>query len=354
MTETTQASHDNDHGDDDHGHSPWLAHHFDTPQQQFTSAKLGMWIFLVTEILFFSGLFVAYAVLRRNNPEVFMDGHLLLETSWGAINTVVLIFSSLTMALAVRAAQCNHQKALTTLLAVTIACACGFLVIKFIEYKSKWDHHLVPGQDRIVYFLSGQYFEDAVAREKQGPPAGGVPSEKSLHYIEEVLTRGGHGAGHGTEQDGEHTPQNGNHSEETGDHAEGNSDHTAGNGEDTDRDEKAAANDGDNAPPSNEENDVSVASAEESGAHQEGKMSEAELKRRFANIRSFLGIYFVMTGLHGLHVIIGIGVLTWILIRARKGHFSSEYFEPVDCTGLYWHLVDLIWIYLFPLLYLIH
>lgn len=340
MTQTTQASHDNDHSDDDHGHSPWLAHHFDTPQQQFASAKLGMWIFLLTEVLFFSGLFVAYAVYRRNHPEVFMDGHLLLDTSWGAINTVVLIFSSLTMALAVRAAQLNQQKALTALLAVTIACAFGFLGIKFIEYKSKWDHHLVPGQDRIVYFFSGQYFEDAVAKDKQGPPAGGVDYEESLHYIEKVLSRGGHGGGHGSSTNEHQSGESGNHSDGNGEHSADDGDHTQENGEHTEENGEPGGGDG--------------GLAEEEG-HDVGKgMSEAELKRRFANIRSFLGIYFMMTGLHGLHVIIGIGVLTWILIRARKGHFSSEYFEPVDCVGLYWHLVDLIWIYLFPLLYLIH
>jgi cytochrome c oxidase subunit 3 len=333
MTETTQASHDNDHGEGDHEHPPWLAHHFDTPQQQFSAAKLGMWIFLVTEILFFSGLFVAYAVYRRNHPEVFMDGHLLLDTSWGAINTVVLIFSSLTMALAVRAAQCNQQKALTALLAITIACAFGFLGIKFIEYKSKWDHHLVPGQDRIVYFLSGQYFEDAVASDGAGPPAGGVATEKSLHYIEEVLTHGGHGGGHAVEEDGHDAGSSGDHAEGDGDHPEG---------------------DGDHAEQNSEQGDGSGDPAGENGHHGEKKMSEAELKHRARNIQSFMGIYFAMTGLHGLHVIIGIGVLTWLLVRARKGHFSSEYFEPVDCTGLYWHLVDLIWIYLFPLLYLIH
>jgi cytochrome c oxidase subunit 3 len=223
------------------------------------------------------------------------------------------------MALAVRAAQCNQQKALTALLGITIACAFCFLGIKYIEYKSKWDHHLVPGQARIVYFFSGQYFEDAVAEEDQGPPAGGVDSEESLHYIAEVLTRGGHGSGHGAattvhenEEDGNQTEEDGEHDEDVGEHAE------------------------------------------EGGHNAAQGMSKAELKRRFGNIQSFLGIYFVMTGLHGLHVVIGIGVLTWILIRARKGHFSSEYFEPVDLVGLYWHLVDLIWIYLFPLLYLIH
>jgi cytochrome c oxidase subunit 3 len=293
MSEATKASSDSDRdaakdavpADEHHDHSPWLAHHFDSPEQQFASAKLGMWVFLVTEILFFSGLFCAYAVLRRNQYQIFEDGHLLLDTSWGAINTVVLIFSSLTMALAVRAAQKNQVRALAGFLGVTILCAFGFLGIKYIEYSSKWDHRLVPGQARIEYFFSWQYIEDLFSSEDVGSPERGVAPD--LHYIEEKLSHGKHHDGHGSHGD-------------------------------------------------------------------ERQMSAAELARRARNICSFVGIYFVMTGLHGLHVIVGIGVLIWILIRSLKGHFGSHYFEPVECTGLYWHLVDLIWIYLFPLLYLIH
>jgi cytochrome c oxidase subunit 3 len=193
------------------------------------------------------------------------------------------------MALAVRAAQLNQQRALVALLSITIACAFGFLGIKTVEYKSKWDHHLVPGQARIEYFFSRQFLDDSFSPEERDLPERGLQPE-DLHYVERKL-----------------------------------------------KEKLAHASDGEHA-----------------GDEPLVPMSESELAERAKNVRTFIGIYFAMTGLHGLHVIIGIGVLTWILLRARKGHFHSQYFDPVDCTGLYWHLVDLIWIYLFPLLYLIH
>ncbi len=138
-----------------HGHpSAGLAHHFDTHQQQYDAAKLGMWIFLLTEVLFFGGLFCAYAVFRANHPEIFFDGHHFLDKPLGSANTIVLIFSSLTMALAVRAAQLGRRGALVGLLAVTLLCGVGFLSVKGVEYKHKWDHQMVPGQARIEHWFS--------------------------------------------------------------------------------------------------------------------------------------------------------------------------------------------------------
>ena len=252
-----------------------VAHHFDTAQQQFDSAKLGMWIFLVTEILFFGGVFCFYAVYRANNPGVFVDGHHFLETPLGALNTVVLIFSSLTMALAVRSAQLDRQKALKWFLSITLACAFVFLAVKAVEYKHKWDHRLVPGQARIQYWLSGQFVSDLFSRDGAiAPPKEFRPDEE---YVKHKLEHAGY------------------------------------------------------------EN-----------------LNEEQLSRHADNLRTFVGVYFALTGLHALHVIIGIGVIGWILVRAAKGQFHSRYFVPVDLTGLYWHLVDMIWIFLFPLLYLIH
>ncbi len=252
------------------GDSPYLAHHFDSLQQQLDSAKLGMWVFLVTEILFFGGLFCAYAVVRANRPEVFADGGLFLDTPMGALNTVVLIFSSLTMALAVRAAQLGQRGALIGLLAITVLCGMAFMGIKTYEYKHKWDHRLVPGQERIEYFFSAERTEG----ESSAPQKLFEPDRE---YVKEHLEAAGY------------------------------------------------------------EN-----------------LTEEQLDRRIDNLRSFMGIYFCLTALHALHVVIGVGVILWLLVGSICGRCGSYNYTRVDMIGLYWHLVDLIWIYLFPLLYLIH
>lgn len=205
-----------------------VGHHFADAENEWSANKLGFWLFLATEILLFGGLFVAYAVFRNMYPETFHQAHHHLNRTMGAINTVVLICSSFTMAMAVRAAQTNQQRRLVGFLAVTLACAGTFLVIKYFEYAEKIRHGYLPG----------------------------------FWY----------------------TPH------ETGDPANGN---------------------------------------------------------------IFFGLYFMMTGLHGVHVIAGICAITWVLVRSMRRQFSSSYHTPVELTGLYWHLVDLIWIYLFPLFYLI-
>lgn len=247
------------HEEPDAGHPRFLAHHFDTPQQQFDSGKLGMWLFLVTEILFFGGLFCAYAVYRANHPDIFADGHHFLDTRLGALNTAVLIFSSLTMAWGVRCAQKSQKTGLIVCLVITLVCGFVFLGVKSVEYSAKMHHGLIPNE---VHF------------ERMEPRFGFNPDEE---YLREKLS----------------------HIE----HADG---------------------------------------------------ASGDLDLRVKKVRMFFTIYFCMTGLHALHVIAGIGVIFWILVRSMKGHFSQDYFGPVDYVGLYWHLVDLIWIYLFPLLYLIH
>jgi cytochrome c oxidase subunit 3 len=244
-----------------------LAHHFDTPRQQYDSARLGMWIFLLTEVLFFGGLFCAYAVFRAVHPEIFIDGHRLLDKPLGAVNTVVLILSSLTMALAVRAAQLGHRRALITLLAITIFCGLAFMGIKSVEYKQKWVHHMVPGEARIA-----RWFSRDVGPE---PPKEFRPDEK---YVAERL---------GVDLDDE-------------------------------------------------------------------KFDKPNFELRVKRLGTFMGIYFSLTALHALHVCAGIAALGWVLFGAVRGRFDGGYFTPVDLVGLYWHLVDMIWIFLFPLLYLIH
>src|SRR6188472_2728327 len=152
------AAHDHGHDDHgagaDHGHeahdpihaaNPHLAHHFDTPQQQFDAGKLGIWLFLLTEVLFFAGLFCAYTVYRAMRPEVFVYAHYFLDTRLGAVNTCVLLLSSLTAAWAVRNAQLRQHALLKLNIVITILCACTFMVVKYFEYSHKFHDGLLPG-----------------------------------------------------------------------------------------------------------------------------------------------------------------------------------------------------------------
>lgn len=244
---TTEEKAEHEHGHDDEHHGPaFLAHHFDTPIQQFESAKLGMWAFLAQELLFFSGLFVAYGIYRSWYPEVFTTCSHLLDKRMGGGNTIVLLFSSFTAAMAVRSSQLGKRQQTTMFLVTTIVCAFIFLVVKYFEYGHKFH----------AGFLPGKYFGHPTTG---GGFFGAIPAGENLNEAAELPAR----------------------------------------------------------------------------AH------------------IFFGLYFVMTGVHALHVIVGIGVLIWICIRNVRGEFSKEFFTPVDISALYWHLVDLIWIYLFPLLYLI-
>jgi cytochrome c oxidase subunit III len=214
--------HNHDHSD------PTLQHHFQTKEQQFDTAKLGMWLFLATEILLFGGLFVGFGISQAKYPDAFIAAHHHLQRPLGALNTVVLLVSSFTMVLAVWAAKQSKRKMLIICLILTLACAGIFLVVKYFEYSHKFHDGLLPG--------------------------------RFFNYTEHPL------------------------------------------------------------PP---------------------------------NQHIFFSFYFMMTGLHGFHILGGMGAMIWLLVRAVKGHFSASYYTPVDLIGLYWHLVDLIWIYLFPLLYLI-
>lgn len=205
----------------------FVQHHFSDAEQQAETAKLGMWIFLLTEVLLFGGLFAFYTIYRAWHPEMFFEAHKYLNVTLGATNTFVLITSSLTMALSIRSMQLNNKKQTIWFLVITLLLAATFLVIKYFEYEHKFHLGQLPGK----YYTFG---------------------------------------------------------------------------------------------------DIDL-----------------------ANPHIFFSVYFVMTGLHGIHVIVGMIVITWILIRTTKNEFSADYYTPIEMTGLYWHLVDLIWIFLFPLLYLI-
>lgn len=287
------------HHGHDHGHAehPFLAHHFDTPKHQFESGKLGIWIFLVTEVLFFGGLFCAYAIYRALHPEIFVYAHYYLDTFWGAVNTGVLILSSLTAAWAVRNAQLGEQKKLVINIAATIALAFCFLGVKYIEYSHKIHDSVLPGRH---FNPKHEVWELDSYQKAHGTLASGTS---------------GHAAAAATG------------------HAESAAAATA-----------AAAGTVAAAP-----------GAVAAPAVQEGdKVAPPGALKRPRNVSVFFSIYFFMTGLHGVHVIAGIITWGWLLRRAMRGEFGPQYFGAVDYAALYWHLVDLIWIYLFPLLYLIH
>jgi len=342
-------SSDNEH----HDHPPHLAHHFETPAQQFESGKLGMWVFLATEVLMFGGLFCAYAIYRGNHQDVFLYGYGALDKMWGATNTVVLLASSLTMAWGVRAAQKGQQKLLLAMLIATFMGGVGFMCIKTVEYKSKWDHHLFPGT------MNAFYYE------------GGSPKypEDMAHAIEYINAKnmGGHAddahGSHGTDSHAEET-----HGEAT--HAEAPAHEADTHAADDHAEEAHAVIPTAFGPPIDVSTVTPPASPSDTGvldtaidaagvnevpsaAHTQilwDDLTADEQKK----VHLFFGIYFMMTGLHGLHVLIGMGVIAWLIWKSAKGTFGKDYFTPVDIGGLYWHLVDLIWIFLFPLLYLIH
>jgi cytochrome c oxidase subunit 3 len=296
----------------DHDHPEFLAHHWESPQQQFEAGKLGMWLFLATEFLLFAGLFCAYAVFRFNHPELFAYGSQFLDTTWGAINTVVLILSSLTMALAVSAAQLGKKRALVTLLGLTFLGGLGFMVIKYIEYSAKFEHNFVWG--------TGLYQPTADEWAAMGHEA-----EEAVQAVPETPM--------GDEINGFMIPVSAVPPAATG---------PAG---------LAASHDAEHHEEDGAAHDDAEHHDDEHASHYPDVRGDVE--NRPANAHLFFGIYFCMTGLHGVHVLAGMGVIAWLMIRSARGEFSAEYFTPVDLGGLYWHVVDLIWIFLFPLLYLI-
>jgi cytochrome c oxidase subunit 3 len=221
LPEASAVAHDRPH------HHPALAHHFDNLAQQKEAATLGMWVFLLTEVLFFGGLFLTYMIYRYWYPDAFAFASHELDVTLGTINTAVLIGSSLTMALAVHAAEIGERRLLIVFLIATMALGAVFLGIKGVEYYEKFHAGHIPGP---AFQFEPEYFRHA---------------------------------------------------------------------------------------------------------------------------QIFFSLYFVMTGLHAIHMIIGLGIMTWMLVWAWNGTITREYSSPVEISGLYWHFVDIVWIFLFPLLYLI-
>lgn len=203
------------------------AHHFESAEHEYLSCKQGIWAFLCTEILMFGGLFVAYAFYHSKYPELFKEGSKYLDWKLGALNTIVLLTSSLTMALGIYFVQKREQRKAVINLALTILCGFIFLAVKYVEYSHKIHEGLLPGS----------WFHGEIGEVK--------------------------------------------------------------------------------------------------------------------NLPLYFSFYFMMTGLHGIHVLTGMGLIAWVLKRTAKGEFGPGYYTPVEGVGLFWHLVDLVWIYLFPLLYLV-
>ncbi len=206
-----------------------VASHYRDEKHQYASNKEGLWLFMVTEILMFGGLFVGYVIFHSIYPEMFAEGAKYLDWRLGFVNTLVLIFSSFTMALGIYFIQVKQNKKATIALALTVICGAIFMIIKYFEYTHKFHLGLYPG--------------------------------RYLHMVE-------------------------------------------------------------GAP-------------------------------EHANLGMYFGFYYCMSGLHGIHVLIGMGLIVWVMIKNMRGDFNEKYFTPVEGVGIFWHIIDLIWIFLFPLLYLV-
>lgn len=399
-----------------------LAHHFTTPTQQFSAAKLGMWLFLATEILMFGGLFCAYGVYRANHPDMFIAGHRFLDMPLGAINTVVLISSSFTMAWAVRCSQINSKRKLVILLILTLLGGVGFCAIKSVEYYAKWEHGLFVGRffDPDEHYLQAhlghgeqpleQDAATAVAAVNVPVKSAGPDSVNGRKLFLGTCASCHGAAGEGVVGQGADLRESAFIAEQSDkqllafikvgrqsfDPASkmglampprgGNPAITDDALNDIIAYVRELQNETQAAKVAEAEGDGAVAGGEEGGASrppevwipasiiEDAPVGPAGLADRFINggsqetnayhgnpvnvtradLRMFFSIYFTLTGLHALHVLIGMCVISWLLIRALKGDFGSAYYTPVEIGGLYWHLVDLIWIFLFPLLYLIH
>ncbi|MCO6510752.1 MAG: cytochrome c oxidase subunit 3 [Aridibacter famidurans] len=297
-------THDDKH--DDHYHPPGLQHQFDDMKQQMDSVTIGMWTFLAQEIMFFGGLFTAYLVFRSRFPMAFAAGSNHLDAFWGWLNTLVLIVSSLTMALAVFYAQKGNRNLQVVMIILTMIFGSVFLGVKAIEYTDKYNHGLVPvdGWNKVV--PEGEH------GAKEGESASlALPFETRVNAAESA--------------DG------------------GEKLHPNPRGE-------FQITDDDIALVTMAQKEGYLTESEKIGYFSNGEIDPEKVKGK---VQIFFWIYFVMTGLHALHMVIGLGIMLWLLVMAWRNTFSADYYSPVEISGLYWHFVDIVWIFLFPLLYLL-
>jgi cytochrome c oxidase subunit 3 len=375
------------------------AHHFESLEQQHQAAKLGMWLFLTTEILLFSGLFCVYVVLRSSKPQIFGWGHVLLDKNLGAVNAVILIASSFTMAMAVRASQLRQRRLLIVMLTATLCAGAGFLAIKGIEYGDKIHYGLLPGDHfhpnlKYVAVRNGASRKQLKAMiNRYGPtPAGLRAGDASLGAPLFAATCAGCHApdGSGRPNQGANLRTSrfiaGKNNQELLAFVKGGRLPTDANsvlkltmpprgGNPTLNDQKLLdivaylrtfrqednSRNADVVMPTPAPGSVNMPHSDIAPAAV-GPAGLAAPEMPAPKILSdfepphdaalFFSTYFLLTGLHGLHVFAGMCVIGWLLVRACRGHFDRGHHTPVELGGLYWHLVDLIWIVLFPLLYL--
>ena len=284
----------------EHSHAPGLQHQFEDMGQQEESVSIGMWMFLVQEIMFFGGLFTVYLVFRSKYPMAFAAGSNHLDAFLGGLNTLVLIVSSLTMALTVYYAQKSNRNMQVILIILTMFFGAVFLGVKAVEYTDKYNHGLVPvaGLNKVVR---------APAHDEHAKPA----AEHAVKPCWEV------------------------------DHNAPPVEHVNPRGEFqwTDCSLAKMAMDEKILTPS-----------EQIGYFSGGEIDPDKFRDK---VRIFFWIYFVMTGLHALHMVVGLGLMAWLGWMAFRSTYSAEYYMPVEMSGLYWHFVDIVWIFLFPLLYLL-
>ena len=413
-----------DHSHDgEHEHHRFQAHHFDTGEQQFQAGKLGMWLFLATEILFFSGMFCAYAVYRAHHPEIFENASRYLDTWLGATNTLILLASSLTVAWAVRCAQLNQKAGIVYNLVFTLVCAGIFMGVKVVEYALKFKEGLLwrsaysfdpdAGHPDLAEVHAGlQNFglialASGVALVVLGYLLGGDSAARRWTFWALGATVLGAGAGslggnawtlhkeaqthaahahdedhaHGAEHDSQAVERPAAEQTEGADipaplgepvESEGETDESPSAAEPAEGLDEVLVDPVPDAELADEDDpaDLDDQAAPEKVALPpltgQGEAEDVEPPaispleqpvpfrgegKYFPGM--FFSIYYAMTGVHAIHILAGIGVIVWIVARAAAGHFEPEYYGPVEYVGLYWHLVDLIWIYLFPLLYLI-
>ena len=243
MSDSTAIAHDTHHE-----HPPYQRHHFETVDQQFDATNFAMWLFLLTEVMFFGGLFTAYLIMRNWYYPAFVEASHQLNIGWGTANTAVLIASSFTMAMGVWSAEMRRKGMLLFFLGLTFVLGLGFLGIKSIEYHEKW----------VKYHVPGLHWSDSSFLNPQSDP------EVYKEYHDKPLDPG-----------------------------------------------------------------------------------------MAAKTEMYFFLYFAMTGMHALHMIIGISILGFMLVRAKAGAYTTGHVTYVENFGLYWHFVDIVWIFLFPLLYLI-
>ncbi len=290
----------------EHHHAPGLQHQFEDMGQQEESVSIGMWMFLVQEIMFFGGLFTAYLVFRSKYPLAFAAGSNHLDAFLGGLNTLVLIVSSLTMALTVYYAQKNNRNMQVILIILTMFFGAVFLGVKAVEYNDKYQHGYVPfaGLNRRAKAVE-EHSTAALPFETEVAAAEAKPGAEEHVYVN---PRG-----------------------EFQWHEYDLIEHKI---------EEQAKN----------PNEHILTATEKIGYLSNDKLDENKFRDK---VRIFFWIYFVMTGLHALHMIVGLGLMTWLLWKAWRNTFSAEYYMPVEMSGLYWHFVDIVWIFLFPLLYLL-